>query len=1568
MKRIFKYIIVFLICILAILISLPVLLYIPTIQNWIKNIATEYISTNMGMQISIERIRLSFPLDLVIEHSQVITEQGDTLLHSEELHLDIALKPLLKKQVKVNQFSFKNTQFSYSDSTSQFKISGDIQHFILSVNSANLVTEEAKIPRIILKGGQVNLSLGESEPDTLKSESTPIKWIFDVRKLALTDIIFTMQMSEPQTDLCVKIKNALLKQGLIDLGKQTVDVNSLLIEQGQYSYLADTARYNKTQSDIPDKASLPWTVQANHIKLTDNQATYGLPNHIPEPGLDLNYISANNINMLIDSLYNRGSKIEANLKHLSLNERSGISIIQSNGIFFMDSVQLSLQKFALKTYTSDIRAKANIGMSISEMAPSTPLSFLLDAQIGIADIYALYPSIKKELKLLPVEKLIANADITGTLGKVKIKEININFPGHAVLTSNGNLNSITQPEKMSGDFKWQGNFNHLDFVKTLLPDTALRNRIKIPNNIKLNGQISIAGQNYRPDMYLITDNGKISLSGLINPKREVYDMALLIDSFSVKSFLPKDSLGLLSVKAKAKGKGFDFLSEKTFTNALININQAEYNGYNYENIELKASLNKQILSGALSCNAEALDIDLEINGVLSPNLIQAHIFGPVNQLNLEKMHFSSSPLSMGMHLDIEGSTDQKDKYSANVNIKDFILRMNSKENKLKQITLNTNVDKDFIHGKFAADNISVRFDSPVGIDILTKGIENTQQLLEKQLQEWQFNLASLEQQLPPFSFSAQASKNDFLKSILEPAGIDFKQAGVEVESSEKRPFHIKADIDQLVKSGIQIDTIRMYARQGRDSSKIVYHLHIGNVPGNLDQAAQVGMSGYIESNHMLMRCKQKNRSGEQGFNFGYEAWLQDSLVRISFLPDPILGFEPWTVNKNNFIEYFFDNSLDADLTMKAAGKNIILQPADKNIYKKGALNIKIDGLDIASLLSVSPFAPPLGGIFSTNMNLYLPQQQVDVQGSIGISDMNYNKQRIGDINLGVYYKLDSINRQQVNADLIINETKALTISGNYDTNDKNSIGVTVDIPSLPLETVNPFLSGMAGLQGSLKGNMKITGNTDSPLINGYLQLMSTSVNVPMIGTSFGFSSDQLKIVDNQILFQKYSINGPNKQPLVINGNVDFQEFSHILTNLSITATEFQLVNVSKNNKSMVYGKAFSDLDLTVNGAVDELRLRGNIGLLNGTDVTYVMQDSPLDIKQETQNMVTFVSFNDTTVVEEDSIPVSRIGGMDILVNVNIASAVKLAVNLSADGKNRINLQGGGNLSYSMNSLGDSRFTGRYELTGGTVRYSPPIIAEKSFNIQQGSYVSWSGNIADPNMNITAIDPLRINVTEDDKTSRPVTFDVSINIKNSLENLAITFDVSAPQDLTIQNELMALTAEQRATQAMNLLIYNTYSGPGSSSSKIATGNPLNSFITKELNQWAQNNLKNIDVSFGIDSYDDGTPGGTGTHTDYSYQVSKTLFNDRFKVVIGGSFSPDDNTNQNLKENLIDDVSLEYMLDKRENMLIKLFHHTGYESILEGEITQTGVGFVVRKKLFKLSELFRISSRKSKNTEK
>lgn len=64
-----------------------------------------------------------------------------------------------------------------------------------------------------------------------------------------------------------------------------------------------------------------------------------------------------------------------------------------------------------------------------------------------------------------------------------------------------------------------------------------------------------------------------------------------------------------------------------------------------------------------------------------------------------------------------------------------------------------------------------------------------------------------------------------------------------------------------------------------------------------------------------------------------------------------------------------------------------------------------------------------------------------------------------------------------------------------------------------------------------------------------------------------------------------------------------------------------------------------------------------------------MQDSPFALQQQENNIVTFVSFNDSTeIAEEDTLQKSSVLGMDILVNINIAPTVKMGVNLSVDGK------------------------------------------------------------------------------------------------------------------------------------------------------------------------------------------------------------------------------------------------------------------------------------------------------------
>ena len=316
-------------------------------------------------------------------------------------------------------------------------------------------------------------------------------------------------------------------------------------------------------------------------------------------------------------------------------------------------------------------------------------------------------------------------------------------------------------------------------------------------------------------------------------------------------------------------------------------------------------------------------------------------------------------------------------------------------------------------------------------------------------------------------------------------------------------------------------------------------------------------------------------------------------------------------------------------------------------------------------------------------------------------------------------------------------------------------------------------------------------------------------------------------------------------------------------------------------------------------------------------------------------------------------------GLDATLTISQGSTIN--VDLSADGKNRATVAGYGTFDYTMSPLNDGRLTGRFNINSGFVRYTPPMMSEKKFEFNEGSYVAFNGDMLNPILNIHATDRLKANVTQTGQNSRLINFNVGLSVTNTLQNMNVAFDLSTDDDITVQNELSSMSPDQRANQAMNLLLYNTYTGPGTKASTSLSGNPLYSFLASQLNSWAAQNIRGIDISFGIDQYNQTTDGASSTTTSYSYRVSKNLFNDRVKIIVGGNYSTDADTDENFQQNLINDIAFEYMLNKRGTMIVRIFRHTGYESILEGEITETGVGFVMRRKINSLKDLFRWAGR-------
>ncbi|MDE5744765.1 MAG: translocation/assembly module TamB, partial [Paramuribaculum sp.] len=394
----------------------------------------------------------------------------------------------------------------------------------------------------------------------------------------------------------------------------------------------------------------------------------------------------------------------------------------------------------------------------------------------------------------------------------------------------------------------------------------------------------------------------------------------------------------------------------------------------------------------------------------------------------------------------------------------------------------------------------------------------------------------------------------------------------------------------------------------------------------------------------------------------------------------------------------------------------------------------------------------------------------------------------------------------------------------------------------------------------------------------------------------------------------------------------------------------------------VYGTAFSDMDASVKGAMSLLNVDARLKVLPGTNVTYIMSDAQSAITSHTTgDMVKFIQFSDTTATLVADTLTNSPMAMNLEAELTIAQGSTINVDLSTDGKNKVSILGEGTLDYSMNPFNDGRITGRFNINGGFVRYTPPMLSEKLFNFQEGSFISFNGDMLNPILNIHAVDRLKANVTQQGQNSRIIDFNVSVGITNTLSNMNVAFDLSTNDDITVQNELASMSPDQRANQAMNLLLYNVYSGPGTKASTNLSGNPLYSFLESQINSWAANNIRGVDISFGIDQYDKTTDGVSQQTTSYSYRVSKTLFNDRFKIIVGGNYSTDANADENFSQNLINDIAFEYMLNKSGSMYVRLFRHTGYESILEGEVTQTGVGFVLRRKINSFRDLFRWAGR-------
>lgn len=384
---------------------------------------------------------------------------------------------------------------------------------------------------------------------------------------------------------------------------------------------------------------------------------------------------------------------------------------------------------------------------------------------------------------------------------------------------------------------------------------------------------------------------------------------------------------------------------------------------------------------------------------------------------------------------------------------------------------------------------------------------------------------------------------------------------------------------------------------------------------------------------------------------------------------------------------------------------------------------------------------------------------------------------------------------------------------------------------------------------------------------------------------------------------------------------------------------------------MVYGKAFVDCVASIQGPVNNLMMRGQLDVLGTTDISYILRDSPLTTDNQLEELIKFTSFTDTTTTTVTHQPLS---GFNMDMTMNIDQGAHVMCYLNADHSNYVDLIGGGRLRMTYNAQGELRLTGKYTLDNGEMKYSLPVIPLKTFTIQDGSYIEFTGDPMNPKLNIMATERTKANVGASGQ-ERSVDFDCGVNITQTLSNMGLEFTLDAPEDMTLHNELQAMGTEQRGKLAVTMLTTGMYLADGNTSG-FSMNSALSSFLQSEINNITGNALRTLDLSFGMDN---ATDASGNTHTDYSFKFSKRFWNNRLKIVVGGKVSTGaEVTNQN--ESFFDNVTFEYRLGNSADKYVKLYYDNNAYDWLEGNTREYGVGLIWRRSLQHFNDIFKLKS--------
>ena len=578
-KKIWKYLLRFVLFTFLFLLVVAALIQIPAVQSYLTTHLETYLQNKLKTEVRIESLRLKLPESLALGGVYIEDLEKDTLLSVGELTVNFKLNQLLQRRVQfdrialeegqaklhfgkessnldfiINAFSggsenveneliandptnpwvmvfddaafhLRQVEFEYSNEASAIDLAAFVGELKGSVGQLDYLKNDYQVNQISLSNASVKLKIGEADSITTVNSSEAVEYKIGAQKIGLENV--EVELSMPDMDIAASI-------GRLENG------NSFFYLNG------DDLQF-----------------QTPRFLLSESQFRYDVPSAVPlAKGFDPNHFGLENIEAKMADFVYDNLEIAADLRQLSGQTSDGFLLKKLQGKIAFSKNNIALREMDLETASTNLKSKkttieypflGGAKTSVNQLK----LEVGMEAQSDdLSDLSYFYPPIdsfsffqKNSDKPLKI-----NAIVKGSLADLHIQQLD--FEGfQSKVIANGKIKNPTHSDRLELDLSLSHFFAPKEAIASVLPDSLLPAYLQLPDSIFLSGNIKGSLRDFNSNLQAVTKRNGVALPTRINAQVQLKNIQnldstqinILLDTFVISkpdliAYLPPGTL------------------------------------------------------------------------------------------------------------------------------------------------------------------------------------------------------------------------------------------------------------------------------------------------------------------------------------------------------------------------------------------------------------------------------------------------------------------------------------------------------------------------------------------------------------------------------------------------------------------------------------------------------------------------------------------------------------------------------------------------------------------------------------------------------------------------------------------------------------------------------------------------------------------------------------------------------------------------------------------------------------------------------------------------------------------